>query len=398
MPLCESQSTARTNARARAHKTAVLAFLGPLPSLTLSNFSNMSASGPHETGPPAVPASAAPEAEAPVTTAEAPIATQFLAPDETFDDNDSAIGEDSLSSTASIASSIFKFRVENGRTYNGYGDRTYFMPNDEIERDRLDLQHHLFQLMFGGKIFTAPIDRTKLHRVLDVGTGTGIWAIDMGDAYPEAEVYGVDVSPIQPQFTPPNVKFEIDDLEKPWTFSEGFDFIFSRMITGSFANWKEYIFRCFEFTNPGGYLELQDICLPIHCDDDTLKGTNLEKYGELLLEGSVKLGLALNSALTTKKLMEEAGFVDVVEVIYKWPLNRWPANKHMKEIGLWAHEVTISNLSGLSIALFTHGLGWRIEELEVFLADVRKDMKNSRIHSYWPIYIVHGRKPAVAKE
>ncbi len=33
-------------------------------------------------------------------------------------------GQDSLSSTASIASSIFKFRVENGRTYNGYGDRS----------------------------------------------------------------------------------------------------------------------------------------------------------------------------------------------------------------------------------------------------------------------------------
>jgi hypothetical protein len=55
--------------------------------------------------------------------------------------------------------------------------------------------------------------------------------------------------------------------------------------------------------------------------------------------------------------------------------------------GLWAHEVTISNLSGLSIALFTHGLGWRTEELEVFLSDVRKDMKNSRIHSYWPMWV-----------
>jgi hypothetical protein len=69
------------------------------------------------------------------------------------------------------------------------------------------------------------------------------------------------------------------------------------------------------------------------CDDDTLKGTNLEKWGVLLLEGSLKLGLGLNTALSTKKRMEEAGFVDVVEVIYKWPLNRWPANKRMKEIG-----------------------------------------------------------------
>ncbi len=91
------------------------------------------------------------------------------------------------------------------------------------------------------------------------------------------------------------------------------------------------------FTNPGGYLEVQDVCLPVRCDDDTLKDTNLEKYGELLLEGSLKLGVGLDIALTTKRLVEEAGFVDVVEVIYKWPLNRWPANKEMKEIGTSFH-------------------------------------------------------------
>ena len=53
--------------------------------------------------------------------------------------------------------------------------------------------------------------------------------------------------------------------------------------------------------------------------------------------------------------------------------------------GLWAHEATASSLSGLSAAIFTHGLGWSIEELEVFLADVRKDLKNSKIHSYVPM-------------
>lgn len=57
----------------------------------------------------------------------------------------------------------------------------------------------------------------------------------------------------------------------------------------------------------------------------------------------------------------------------------------LRNKGLWAHEATTSNLSGLSIALFTHGLGWSTEELEVFLADVRKDMRNSKIHSYWPM-------------
>jgi methylase of polypeptide subunit release factors len=47
----------------------------------------------------------------------------------------------------------------------------------------------LFGLTLGGKLFKAPIPKEKqLHRVLDVGTGTGIWAIDFADEHPESEV------------------------------------------------------------------------------------------------------------------------------------------------------------------------------------------------------------------
>jgi cyclopropane fatty-acyl-phospholipid synthase-like methyltransferase len=56
--------------------------------------------------------------------------------------------------------------------------------------------HHLFTLMLGGKLHLAPIENP--HRILDVGTGTGIWALDIAEQYPEAEVLGTDLSPIQP--------------------------------------------------------------------------------------------------------------------------------------------------------------------------------------------------------
>ena len=40
----------------------------------------------------------------------------------------------------------------------------------------------------------------------------------MGELFPSAEVIGVDLSPIQPNWVVPNVRFEVDDLELDWTF------------------------------------------------------------------------------------------------------------------------------------------------------------------------------------
>lgn len=70
------------------------------------------------------------------------------------------------------------------------------MPNDESEQDRLDLTHRMFTIVIGDKLYLAPI--AKPTRVLDIGTGTGIWAIELGDEHPECEILGTDLSPTQP--------------------------------------------------------------------------------------------------------------------------------------------------------------------------------------------------------
>ncbi|KAI1036757.1 hypothetical protein LB503_003418 [Fusarium chuoi] len=55
--------------------------------------------------------------------------------------------------------------------------------------NRSDLQHNLFLLRLGDKLGLAPPNdpAAKVGRVLNVGTGTGIWAIDYTDEHPEAE-------------------------------------------------------------------------------------------------------------------------------------------------------------------------------------------------------------------
>jgi SAM-dependent methyltransferase len=118
-----------------------------------------------------------------------------------------------MSPTTSANPSIFEFLEENGRTYHKFEGGRYPLPNDEEERNRLDLQHHLFLLTLKQKLFLCPVDLRTTHRVLDLGTGTGIWALDFGAQNPHSHVLGIDLSPIQPEWIVPNVQFIVDDIE-----------------------------------------------------------------------------------------------------------------------------------------------------------------------------------------
>ncbi|KAF4955598.1 hypothetical protein FGADI_4433 [Fusarium gaditjirri] len=303
--------------------------------------------------------------------------------------------DDAASSTASINSSIMAYRTENGRTYHAFRESiNYVLPNDSSEQERLDLQHHLFALTLGGKLYLSPIDDKPLSRALDAGTGTGVWAIDFADAHPETEVIGIDLSPIQPNFLPTNLQFQVDDLEDEWTFSYDFDFIFARMMTGSIGDFPKFFTQSFNALSPGGWVECQDITFPAQCDDGTLKKDSyIDQWSSLMIEATNKFGRTAESAKFYKQQMIDAGFVNVTEVVYKWPTNRWPADSYYKDLGFWCDHNIAGELSGISMVLFTRGLGWSPEEVEVFLAKVRTDMRDRRIHAWWPVHVVYGQKP-----
>ncbi|KAL8741026.1 MAG: hypothetical protein Q9190_006324 [Brigantiaea leucoxantha] len=49
----------------------------------------------------------------------------------------------------------------------------------EKEKDRLDVMHSLVELSLGGRLHLAPVSR-KTRKILDLGTGTGVWVMEMG--------------------------------------------------------------------------------------------------------------------------------------------------------------------------------------------------------------------------
>ncbi|KAH8895763.1 S-adenosyl-L-methionine-dependent methyltransferase [Thozetella sp. PMI_491] len=279
-----------------------------------------------------------------------------------------AIEPDSLTGGGtSLASSVLKYRVENGRTYHAYKEGSYILPNDAMENDRLDLQHACCLLTLDNKLYICPAGQDRpIKRVLDAGCGTGIWTLDFADEHPDAEVIGIDLSPIQPGFVPPNVAFYVDDLEADWAYNKPFDFIYMRMLSASIKDWQRLWKQAYDNLEPGGYLELLDPVYPMCSDDGTLlKDSAVYRWSDLLNQAATKLGSSLDSALSYKQQLTDAGFQNVTETVYKWPM----------------------------FSSFTRALEWAPQQLEEFLVEVRKDLKNKNIHAYWKIVVVHGQKP-----
>lgn len=76
-----------------------------------------------------------------------------------------------------------RHREEFGRTYHKFrADETqYWGPTDEQQNNQLDIGHHMLTLLLDNRLYVAPISE-ECHKVIDLGCGTGIWAIDFADA------------------------------------------------------------------------------------------------------------------------------------------------------------------------------------------------------------------------
>ncbi|PHH88595.1 hypothetical protein CDD83_7337 [Cordyceps sp. RAO-2017] len=272
----------------------------------------------------------------------------------------------------------------------------YAFPNDAPEQERLALQGECIKRLFGDRLHFAPLASSQPPKtILDIATGVGDWAIQMGDLFPDSLIIATDLSPIQPIHVPPNVRFYVEDSTDPWDFNQKFDYIHTRATSGCWSSFEKQIAeQAFAALEPGGWLESQEVDCTLLCDDGTVdpNGPVASWCRDMVLASDVVERPALLGCLL-KEIFQRVGFVDVQQHVFKMPLNGWARDLTLKEIG-WMWENNLSGgLGGLSYQLFNRVFDRTAAQIEVSLIDVRRDMADTRLHSYMPAFAVWGRKP-----
>jgi hypothetical protein len=213
--------------------------------------------------------------------------------------------------------------------------------------------------------------------------------------HPGADIIGVDLSPIQPSFTPTNCKFEIDDITSNWTYPQAhFDLINIRSLYGSIADWPALYAQIYTHLQPGGYLHQLEMSIQFKSDDGSLTPDHiLSQWSDIFLEASKRFGKSFYEVWNLSTYVKNQGFENVVEKVYKVPVNGWPADPHMKELGRWNFLHCTQGAEGWGLFLLTKAMGWSVDEAQVFIAKFRNGLKERKVHAYFEVVQFSARKP-----
>ncbi|KAK7936093.1 hypothetical protein PG985_001588 [Apiospora marii] len=279
---------------------------------------------------------------------------------------------------------------ESGRRYHGYKEGSYLLPNDEqAEQDRLDFQHAMMTLILGGKLVMAPIVETP-KKVMDVATGTGIWALEFARANPGSYVVGTDLSKIQPQPEVPNCHFEKDDCEEDWLWDPTFDYIHIRQIVTGIRDPKRLFQQVYDHLVPGGWIEIQDGTMEL--DGEGVEDSHIRKWFDYCAAGATAKGFDVRKAKHYDSWLKNIGFTEIQAHRFEVPCSPWPRNLQAARIGAYQQRNMHDGLRGVSYLLLRNA-GMSPEEIEDFVQATKVELREGKVKGYSYFYVVYGRKP-----
>ncbi|KAL6701925.1 methyltransferase LAE1 [Trichoderma pleuroticola] len=289
---------------------------------------------------------------------------------------------------------------EHGRFYGSWKPGKYLFPIDKEELNRLDIFHKFFMVAREDRISEAPLDKEGQPRIMDLGTGTGIWAFNLVEDFAQdAQVLAVDLNQIQPALIPRGVTTMQFDIEEPsWEpLLRDCDLIHLRLLYGSIkdSNWPAIYHKVFEHLVPGGYIEHIEVDWAPQWEDDNIPTHSaLREWAHLFQRAMRRYQRNVTvSCEAARDNMEAAGFTEFAETTMRCYVNPWSPERHTRESARWFNLALSLGLEAMSMMPMIDKLGMTKEDIQDLCNRVKKEICILRYHAYCTLHIWTARKP-----
>ncbi|KAK7219781.1 hypothetical protein V2G26_007784 [Clonostachys chloroleuca] len=266
-------------------------------------------------------------------------------------------------------------RVNSSSTSTSLGHNDPFQLDTPQMRKEIKAEHTIFCQLENGKLFRAPIDEP--HKVLDIGSGSGEWALNLLEKYPNTEVVMMDINPPQRHMVPSRYKTYIDDANNPWTFRPSeFDLVHIRGLAGCIQDWPALFRQVSGSLREGGYVEFCDTTLPKKSsDDEWLQCSRIaRKAGK-----TIGRPFVITDQTVCRQYMEQAGLVFVNQIRHSRCLE--PSMTSGKGLSQDLLKATIQKLQGIS-EFGVSKLGWAEEEINRQSEGTQRELEDRDVRPY----------------